>query len=230
MHILKLRKASQSRFIELAETGMGYHFVKARYRFNTETGFVVLGSTYALSVHKINDLSTVFDVTAAVGLDELSEDNFVDGDLEITDNYGQDPLKAREALSLAVPSAMKATTPPPGTTLTVKTVTNGVDGFIRFSYTPNDPRIQATGTVTAKTYATTYRDGVIITSGLSAVGRYALPVPLPAIYLFLLTPPAGTPVYFGATVPLFGQAGGGVEVYFPNGFTNIVRPFTVPPY
>ena len=226
MHILRLKEASRSRFTELAETGMGYHFVKARYRFNTETGFVVLGSTYALPVHRNNDLSTVFDVTAAVGLDELSEDDFVDGDLEITDNYGEDPLKAREALSLAVPSV----TPPPGATLTVKTVTNGVDGFIRFSYTPNDPRIQATGTVATKTYATTYRDGVIITSGLSAVGRYALPVPLPAIYLFLLTPPAGTPVCFGAAVPLFGQAGGGVEVYFPDGFTNIVRPFTVPPY
>jgi hypothetical protein len=225
-----LKAASQSRFTELAETGMGYHFVKARYEYNSETGFVVLGSNYALPVHKINDLSTVFDVTKAVGLDELSEDNFIDGDLEITDNYSQDPLKAREALSLVVPGTIKATTPPPGTTLTVKTITNGVDGFIRFSYTSNDTHIQATGTVAAKTYATTYRDGVIITSGLSAVGRYALPVPLPAIYLFLLTPPAGTPVHFGATVPLFGQAGGGVEVYFPNGFTNITRPFTVPPY
>jgi len=234
MRILKLTGKSKSHFIELTETGMGYHFVRAKYGrgySNTGTDFVVLGSTYALAVQEIKDLSTVFDVTAAIGLDELSQDNFVEEDLQIIDDFGRDPLKARAELARSLAKkALTAPVPPPGTTLTVRTVSTGDDGFIRFSYTRNDPRIEATGGVAAKTYATTYRDGVIITSGLSAVGRYALPVPLPATYLFLLTPPADTPVHFGAAVPLFGQAGGGVEVYFPNKFTNILRPFTVPPY
>lgn len=202
---------------------------------HTEADFVVLGSTYALAVQQFKDFSTVFDVTAAVSFDELSQDDFVNEDLKIEDDFGQDPLKARAALAqrLAISGAggaAAAPAPPPGTTLTVKTFTTGDDGFIRFYYTRNDPRIRANGDVAAKTYATTYRDGVIITSGLSAVGRYALPVPLPAAYLFVLTPPAGTPVHFGAAIPLFGQAGGGVEAYFPKQFINSVRPFTVPPY
>jgi hypothetical protein len=86
--------------------------------------------------------------------------------------------------------------------LTLKTKTTGTDAFLRFSYTRHDPRIGEDDVVSAKTYATTFLDGVIITSGLSAVGRYALPVPLPAEFVFILLPPARTDVHFGAAVAL----------------------------
>lgn len=61
-------------------------------------------------------------------------------------------------------------------------------------------------------------DGVLAPSGAAAVGRYALPHPLPANFLYTLVPPMATSMQFGAAPPSFGQSGGGVEVYFPQGW------------
>ncbi len=68
-----------------------------------------------------------------------------------------------------------------------------------------------------QTYSTTYNDVKEVPSGLAAVGRYALPSPLPAVHLFLIQPHPGTDVAYGTVRPNYGMAGGGVEVYFPNG-------------
>jgi hypothetical protein len=45
-----------------------------------------------------------------------------------------------------------------------------------------------------------------------AVGRYALPLPIPALHVVEYRLPAGTVIRAGTAAPSFGQAGGGVEV------------------
>jgi hypothetical protein len=133
--------------------------------------------------------------------------------------------------SAAFPSAAFPATarilPATGSTLTLTRSTGRYEGFIRYSHLPVDPRVcplsgagPAGTSVRAGTYTTPWRDGVTVNSGFSAVGRYALPVPLPSSYARVLVPPDSTPVRIGTAVPLFGQAGGGVEAFFPAGFIH----------
>jgi hypothetical protein len=65
-----------------------------------------------------------------------------------------------------------------------------------------------------------------VPTGLAAVGRYALPDLPPACRHYELMPPTGYTLQCGACVPLYGQAGGGVEVMFPKRLKNAV---TIPP-
>ena len=84
--------------------------------------------------------------------------------------------------------------------------------FWRYSAFRRDRRILAGGSVMSGTYATTQNDSTLVTSGLGAVGRYALPNPTPARYVHTLHPPTGEVIMCGNSAPLFGQAGGGVEI------------------
>ena len=89
--------------------------------------------------------------------------------------------------------------------------------FWRYSAFRHDRRILPSGSVLPGTYATTQNDSALVTSGLGAVGRYALPNPMPARYVHILHPPAGEAIKCGNSTPLFGQAGGGVEILFTGG-------------
>jgi hypothetical protein len=69
-------------------------------------------------------------------------------------------------------------------------------------------------------------------TGFAAVGRYALPNLVPACCRWQFSPPAGTIVDCGASVPLYGQAGGGVEVRLQKQITAagaIPNPIVLPP-
>jgi hypothetical protein len=71
-----------------------------------------------------------------------------------------------------------------------------------------------------------------VPTGFAAVGRYALPDLPPACRRYTISPPAKYTVECGASVPLHGQAGGGVEVRFPTTFTNtraLAAPVILPP-
>lgn len=87
------------------------------------------------------------------------------------------------------------------------------EGFYRFSAFPNDRRVHKNGSFRSGTYATTYHDAKAVPSGFAAVGRYALPNPLSARFMYTIVT-ARVPTYVGAVAPAFGQAGGGVEVLF----------------
>lgn len=135
------------------------------------------------------------------------------------------------ALSSAFPKQMPII-PRPGTPLTLSKTTAGDEGFLRFTFHVPDRRVNTTaGTVSPGTYCSPFRDGQKISSGFEAVGRFALPVPLPYKHLVLLVPPPGTAVDIGTVVPNFGQAGGGVEAFFPNGFANLnLHYHSIPEY
>lgn len=86
--------------------------------------------------------------------------------------------------------------------------------FVRYSAFNPDFRISRNGSVRQGTYVTTVTDMPHVPSGLAAVGRYALPNPAPALYIYTMSPPSVVGLQCGTATPKFGQAGGGVEVLF----------------
>lgn len=99
--------------------------------------------------------------------------------------------------------------------------------FFRYTANSSDPRIMKNGRIKAGTYATTYNDSRMIPSGLAAVGRYALPVSASAEFMFPVMSDA--PYRMGTALPHFGQAGGGVEVFFKDEFKTLVaEPHQIP--
>lgn len=99
----------------------------------------------------------------------------------------------------------------------------GVEKYYRYEQFPTSRRIDMnTASVIAKdTYGAPASEEPFTPTGLSAVGRFALPLLLPACWRYELTPPVGTRVFYGASVPLYGQSGGAVEVMFPDLFKNV---------
>ena len=102
------------------------------------------------------------------------------------------------------------------------------DVFYRLSAFPDDKRIGSDGSLVPGTYATTQTDyEKAVPSGLAAVGRYALPCRLPAMYVWRIHPPPRTVVAYGTVLANFGLAGGGVEALFPAGCpAGSVCPFS----
>jgi Tuberculosis necrotizing toxin len=92
--------------------------------------------------------------------------------------------------------------------------------FYRFLSSSSDPRyatdaLTGTNQLSAGTYLTTRRDQRYANTGFATVGRFALPIPRPASYVHRYELPAGTTIDVGTVAPMFGQAGGGVEVHLP---------------
>jgi hypothetical protein len=91
---------------------------------------------------------------------------------------------------------------------------------------------QAKAEVKAHTYACPHSELPFFPTGFAAVGRYALPNLMPACYRWKLQPVPNTSLDCGTSVPLFGQAGGGVEVRFRSRTKNqgpIGSPVVLPP-
>lgn len=104
--------------------------------------------------------------------------------------------------------------------------------FYRWEPFPSSRRVnQVTGAISPGTYTAPSSEAPFVASGFGAVGRFALPNLSPACWRWELRPPVGTAFRCGASVPLYGQSGGGVEAEFPTGFSNvgpIANPFILP--
>lgn len=83
--------------------------------------------------------------------------------------------------------------------------------FYRYLSGSSDPRFVG-GALKANTYLTARRDSKYVNTGFGAVGRFALPLPLPACKVVHYEIPKGTTIKVGTVAPAFGQAGGGVEI------------------
>lgn len=109
----------------------------------------------------------------------------------------------------------------------VKLATSRV--FHRYSAYHPDRRVDPkTGSFLPGTYAVPESEVPFIPTGFAAVGRLALPNTLPASHHYIVEAASGTAVRFGTVAPAFGQAGGGVEVFFAKGAVNIQRPIVAP--
>jgi hypothetical protein len=87
--------------------------------------------------------------------------------------------------------------------------------FYRYISSNKDHRYKA-GKLSLGTYLTTRLETAIATSGFAAVGRFALPLPIPTTQVIEYSLPTGTDIDVGTVAPLFGQSGGGVEVCLVN--------------
>ena len=102
----------------------------------------------------------------------------------------------------------------------------------RWEAYPTSKRIDLVAKTIAKdTYAAPASEVPFAPTGFAAVARFALPNLMPACYRYELQPDANTDIECGASVPLYGQSGGGVEVKFVKQTNNrcaIANPVVLP--
>jgi hypothetical protein len=92
-------------------------------------------------------------------------------------------------------------------------------------------QISSGGTIASDTYAAPASEVPFAPTGFSAVARFALPNLLPACFRWELQP-VPCSLECGASVPLYGQSGGGVEVKFTASTNNrgpIANPIVLSP-
>jgi hypothetical protein len=92
--------------------------------------------------------------------------------------------------------------------------------FVRFTSSPTDSRFSS-NSIVKDTYLTSLNDRQFVNSGFGAVGRYSLPMPMPASYVHEYTIPKDTALLVGTVAPQFGQSGGGVEVKTTSTVTGV---------
>jgi len=192
----------KSTFINSPESGMGFQLANVdndNYMFGGKTKQVIISnSDFILEFENFNNMPLILD------LEKFRSDNvryFQYSKLSIMLNSRYIIPRNQINSNQDYPPYVYYTEPG--------------EEFIRLSAFKNDKRINEDGSVVGGTYATTPNDMNVTPSGLAAVGRYALPNRLPARYVFKITPPPFTPVYFGTVTPNYGLCGGGVEVFFP---------------
>jgi hypothetical protein len=143
---------------------------------------------------------------------------------ELTARPGSPPSiqDQRNAFFSALSQVFISSISPPAPVSTLTKLTSGDDGFLRFTFRIPDARVDSiNGIVVPGTFLSPFRDGQKIVSGFEAVGRFALPVRLPYKHPVLLAAPVNASVDIGTVVPNFGQADGGVEAVFAQGFSNL---------
>jgi hypothetical protein len=147
------------------------------------------------------------------------------------------PDQGRRVLtSRPVPYGSYGPPPSPGAStfghLPYKATARGDEVFYRWEPFPRSRRVnQATGDISPGTYCAPASEVPFVPTGFAAVGRFALPNLSPANWRWEIRPTWGTSYRCGASVPLYGQSGGGVEASFPTGFTNvgpIANPVVLP--
>jgi hypothetical protein len=212
MPLNRITTNTEARLLRLPESGMGFQVV--RYRRN----FLV-----------------VFNTVVVIPLDELRERRFSPDDyFSLSGNPDSLVISQLESLDMQDDFSLafsfldreyrdtstglafsEAAISPPDSVISSKRPYS----YYRFSAFYKDKRIADDGSFLPDTYATTYNDLHFVPSGFAAVGRYALPNPASAQYVFpILT--FDRPTLMGTATPSFGQSGGGVEVLFQKGAQN----------
>ena len=102
--------------------------------------------------------------------------------------------------------------------------------FFRYVSSIPDHRYSG-GQLRAGTYLTSDLDTQHANTGFGAVGRFALPLPVPISHVIEYEIPAGTLIEVGTVSPLYGQSGGGVEIHLPNATgAKAVATKALPPF
>jgi hypothetical protein len=192
---IRLASLDHDKLRELPETGMGYYLVSGRLDREPERSLVIAGDLIVPASH------TEF--------------------VSISDLWNRGPFPEQEFRGVALTSVRTLTstsTLPPGYAPTsgavplLGTITlTAPAAFYRLLMSPTDHRFK-NGKLAKETYLTTDLDRRLVNTGFAAVGRYALPLPVPASYVIAYVFPVGTVLNVGTVQPNFGQAGGGVEV------------------
>jgi hypothetical protein len=217
--------------INLPETGMGFQIVEARIWGATKP-LLVFNASEAIDISQLGlEMGQEPDAVLKNGLRIINamQTGIVQTMIMAPGPTGFNLLNSRIPLVAAAAAAAKGPVAALPSSL-VKTVTLTANRvFHRFSAYNPDRRVNpTTGNFVAGTYAAPASEVPYVPTGFVAVGRFALPLNLPASHHYEVEAPVGTLVHFGTVAPAFGQAGGGVEAFFPNAVTNAADP-PVPP-
>jgi hypothetical protein len=246
MRLLRLRDGDRREFDRIAEVAMDCHLAQSpRQDF-----YLVIGGRVGIILNErtFTEPDTEFFrqawLRSGVFLEERmgAFDNWL-GRLESAPNLSvATPDQAWRSLwSAFTPVAPIAPLPPPPFRpssvyghLPFSTTTGAEAIIYRWEAFPTSRRINRTAnppTIAADTYASPASEAPFAPTGFAAVARFALPNFLPACFRWELQPVAGTILECGASVPLYGQSGGGVEVKFVSQTDNrcpIADPIVLP--
>lgn len=178
------------------ETGMGYYAINLEFDEESfERSAVIVGDHVVPSRH--DEFVSMSDLFSGEVFPERQS-----GGVRL-----RVPSKPRQPVALP-PSY----TPSLGAIALLGSVTlSSKATFYRFLSISHDHRYVG-GQLLHGTYLTTELDRGYANTGFAAVGRYALPIPVPASHLLSYELPVGTKLLIGTVLPNYGQAGGGVEV------------------
>jgi hypothetical protein len=204
--MLRLIEDHSNNLLSKPEFGMGYQIVEATLLSGEKQVCVVYNAELLVAFKELEEIKKFasYDLLLKESLDESK-----DISLEVINR----PQFLKSAFSNTSPNPAQ---------LLIEYTRDGEE-FKRFSAYTDDKRITPGRGLRAGTYATTVNNTNVVPSGLSAVARYALPNPWPAIYVFTITPPKDTEIQCGTVQPAFRQSGGGVEIFFKDAIPgNIV--------
>ena len=210
---LHLDNSAIAELSAIPETGMGFQHVQAKFEGQV-TQFLVINGTDAFQLNALG-LAEGFDPStiAANGekvLRAALDDQF--GFFSSNHPRGFSLLSSRIPVTSS-PSAAPHFAPP--SSLVKRHTLAAPRQFFRYSAFNPDRRVNPhTGDWLPGTYGTTESETHFVPTGFVAVGRFALPLSLPASFRYEITAPLGTTVAFGTVAPAFGQSGGGVEAFF----------------
>ncbi|MDJ0593070.1 MAG: hypothetical protein QNJ72_24310 [Pleurocapsa sp. MO_226.B13] len=205
MNVLKLNFESLAEVTSLNEGGLDYYFASGSTDLLSVVGpFFIRTNGYALPLEGGED---IYDIEKL-----LRADPFPDYESETLISLVNISPGSSAALTSASVSLPSGYIPTRGAhNLLGKITLSHATRFFRLTSTRNDPRF-SNGQLKSGTYLTTQNDISFVNTGFGTVGRFALPMPLPASYKHDYTLPANTVLSVGTVSPAFGQAGGGVEV------------------
>lgn len=209
MAIFSISTSAVELLIQNPESGMGYQVIRYEGEF-----VVIFNATIGITLpHLLSNELSATDLELFAG----NPDNVAEAPIEQLQLFDRVDLAysdfQRQFRFSGVPirSSDIVGRPPPG-----MLASNRPYPFFRFCSYWRDKRVDPiTGDFLPGTYATTYNDLPFVPSGYAAVGRYALPYRTSARWIFPLVT-YDKPTLMGTATPNFGQAGGGVEVFFEN--------------
>lgn len=220
MKLYRILELDMKPLLALPESGLGYQVVR------TELGLTII----------LNAMIAYPYIERQY--DKLPEDiyGYLDGSLK-DDDFNKLPTR-----SLSIGTKLAFTNFPLGPALTNTPLNIAMNvisppaaliatgypiPYYRFSAFATDRRILPNGDFLPGSYATTHADMPHVPSGFAAVGRYALPNPASARFVYSIHTYT-RPSLMGTAAPNFGQAGGGVEVFFATGATHVSgKPYRI---
>ncbi|MFX0097721.1 MAG: hypothetical protein ACFE7E_08185 [Candidatus Hodarchaeota archaeon] len=215
MGIYRLTEKSTKIALSLPESGMGYQVIRSGERF-----FWILNAFLALDLEDVFKKETLLEYRNLLWGDPKEEKYVQLKTLEISPNsqVAFSDLEAHLDADLQRFSFKYSANISPFLPWTVRA--RRPYAYFRYGPFARDHRVDpSNGDYLRGSYATTYNDTFQVPSGFAAIGRYALPNPSSARCVFAIVT-YDRPTCMGTATPNFGQAGGGVEVFFQSGAKN----------
>jgi hypothetical protein len=212
MPILRIGRETEFRLLALPESGMGFQIVQYRNQ-----PWIIFNATVTLPLSELRETTFSEEDYSLISGNPESQSILALDEIDFRQEFSivfsaLDPSLRNSSLGL---SFCESPISPPTYVISQKWPYS----YYRFCSYWADKRVDTNGNFLPGTYATTYNDLHFVPSGFAAVGRYALPNPASAPFVFsILT--FNRPTLMGTATPNFGQAGGGVEVLFKAGASN----------